>query len=289
MDRIDLKHIRLEGGLRFSGLASAVYWVLFAGFALEIVVVCLRLRLQPGLFGEAGWPEGLLVLLAAATSIAGLARQLPGQNVMLASFIIAMSGSAAHTLGALTGIPFGPFEYTKQAGPQLFHPLPWVVPMIWLAAIFTCRGVARVVLTPWRERPNYGLWVLGLSVLLVVLLDLSLEPFATVVKHYWSWQPTRISSTWYGVPWVNFLGWGITALALLVFATPSLINKKPGKPAPDIRPVFVWLLLNILFLAAALTHGLWAAAAMVLVQSVLVAVLAAYVVAGMGNPQRVRK
>src|SRR5262249_5559577 len=98
------------------------------------------------------------------------------------------------------------------------------------------------------------------TVALVVLFDLGFEPFATQVKHFWEWTPSRAGLFWHSAPWVNFVGWAATALVILAFATPSLINKKPVKHPSDYHPLFIWVLLNVLFITGALNHHLWAAA-----------------------------
>ena len=109
----------------------------------------------------------------------------------------------------------------------------------------------------------------------MVLLDLGLEPFATRVKHYWFWNPTKLKFDWYSTPWVNFFGWAVTALLILAFATPSLINKKPGpQPPPDYSPLVVWLLLDLLFATGAAVHQLWPAVGLIVLSSVGVAVFA---------------
>ncbi len=258
-----MNFIRL-GASGFTGLAPKVHRVLFGLFLLQFIFVWARLW-QPGLlFRNAHWPDGLLVVLTAATMLAWLTRRLPGQNVMLAAIIIALIGSAAQTLGALTAMPFGPFVYTEHIGQQLFHPLPWAVPVMWIAVVPASRGVARLMLRPWRNTQNYGLRLIGLTTLLVVALDVGLEPYATRVKHYWFWNPTKLKFDWYGTPWVNFLGWAITTLLILAFATPALINKKPGRrPPPEYSPLVVWLLLNVLFATGAAINHLWAAVALI--------------------------
>jgi uncharacterized membrane protein len=201
-----------------------------------------------------------------------LARQLPGQNVMLASVLFALLGGGAHCLGILTGIPFGRHDYTEHAGPRLFYPLPWSVPVIWLVAILTSRGVARLILRPWRNTRVYGFWMMGATALLVV--DIGLEPFATKVNHYWIWQPTKFPLDWYGAPLMNFFGWGITALLILAFVTPTLTNKRPVTFPPDYQPLVGWLLLTLLFLTGGLTHQLWLAVTVSGLSSIAVAVLA---------------
>jgi uncharacterized membrane protein len=160
-------------------------------------------------------------------------------------------------LGALTYIPFGPYVYDKRFGPQLFDVVPWPVPLIWVVMLLNARGVARLILRPWRQNPIYGLWVIGVSAVLVVLLDFELEPFATQVMGYWSWKPTRIPSDWFSTPWVNFLGWAVTSLLILAFVTPALINKKPVRQPLDYHPLMMWLLLNLLLLTGAATRRFW--------------------------------
>jgi uncharacterized membrane protein len=263
------------GSNRFSGWASKVYQALWGLFLLQFIMVWVRLWLSGPLFGNARWPDGLLLVLAAGVIIASLTRQLPGQNVMLASVIIALIASAIQSLGALTAIPFGPYVYTDLFGQQLFYPLPWAVPLMWITVIFASRGVARLILRPWRKTPNYGFRLIGLTTILVVLLDFGLEPFATSVKRFWLWSPTKLKLDWYGAPGINFLGWAVTTLLILAFATPSLINKKPmPQPPPDYAPLLIWLLLNLLFATGVAVHHLWPALASICAYSLVVSIFA---------------
>jgi uncharacterized membrane protein len=269
MNRVEFKHLVLRPPARFDGLARIVRYLLFVLFVFAFLLVWIRI-LRPGFLAGAGqWPEGLLLVLAAATSLAAL--RLPAQNVMGVGIVIAVGGGAVQTLGALTGMPFGPYSYTKNGGQQLFYPLPWAVPFLWVALLLNARQLARLVLRPWRGTQNYGFWLLAVSVLLVVLLDLAFEPFATIANQYWVWKPTRLPSNWYGTPWVNFLGWAVSALVIFVWVTPLLLNKKPGEHSQDLHPLWMWLMLNALFLTSAITHRLGLVAFIIAGQTVLVA------------------
>ena len=128
--------------------------------------------------------------------------------------------------------PSGPTSIPNSIGQQLFYPLPWAIPLLWIAVILASRGVARLILRPWRKTQNYGFRLMGLTTGLALCLDLGLEPFATRVKHYWFWNPTKLKFDYYTTPWINFFGWGVTVLLILAFATPSLINKKPMHHSP---------------------------------------------------------
>jgi uncharacterized membrane protein len=274
MNRVALKHVALRSG-PFSGLGTKLQWVLFGLFLMQYVLVWTRLWLPRPPLGSVRWPDGLLLVLATVTVLVSLTRQLPGQNVMLAAIIIAFIGGAVQSLGALTAIPFGPFVYTEHIGQQLFYPLPWAIPLLWITIILASRGVARLALRPWRKTSTYGFRLMALTTALVLLLDLGLEPFAVRVKHYWLWSPTKLKWDWYGAPGVNFFGWVVTTLLVLAFVTPSLINKRPGsQPPPDYAPLVVWLLINLLFATGAAVHHLWPALGLISLGSVTVAVFA---------------
>lgn len=217
--------------------------------------------------------DALLLLLATAGSISALARQLPLPSVLFAAFITALIGAAAHGLSARTGLPFGPLSFGATAGPQLFNTVPWTVGLIWIIAIFNSRGVARLMLRPWRRVKTYGFLLMGLTAALALAFDVALEPFARV-KHLWLWQPTKIPLTWHGASPLSFLGWTFVSLLILAIIMPYLIRKQPGNPsAPDYAPLALWLGAITLFSVNAAQAGLWAA---VMVNLVLAGVAAIF-------------
>ena len=204
--------------------------------------------------------DATVLLLALITTLVSLAGQLPTQNVLLATVIVAVIGGGIHSLGAITGIPFGPIMYTSHGGPLMFNALPWFMPLLWIVVILNSRGVARLILRPWRKLRVYGYWLIGITTLLTLIFVLGLEPIATRLRHYWLWSPTKLPVDWYGTPLSDFLGWLVTALLILAFSTPSLMKKKPTKSFPEYHPLIVWLSINLLFIAGALSQHLLAAA-----------------------------
>jgi putative membrane protein len=239
-------------------IATWFYWLLnfllAAAFALALAKLFLPMN--------SGWSEALLVLTATAGTLAALARQLPLQNVLLVAFIIVIFNGAALAVGALTGIPFGPFTFGEKAGPELFKTLPWIMPLFWLVVILNSRGTARLILRPWRKTKSYGFWVMGLAAILTALFDFALEPFASRVQHYWIWVPTQFPVAWYGAPLVDFPAWALVTLLALAFATPALINKQPRKKGSrTFHSLAVWLGGILFFAIACVAHGLWPAVA----------------------------
>ncbi len=237
-------------------IATWFYWLLnfllAAAFALALTKLFVPMN--------SGWPEAALVLTATAGTLAALARQLPLQNVLLVAFIIAIFNGTALAVGALTGIPFGPFTFGVKAGPELFKTLPWIMPLFWLVVILNSRGTARLILRPWRKTKSYGFWVMGLTAILTVLFDFALEPFASRTQHYWIWVPTQFPVAWYGAPLVDFPAWALVTLVALAFATPALINKQPRKKGSrTFHPLAVWLGGILFFAIACGLRGLWPA------------------------------
>jgi uncharacterized membrane protein len=217
----------------------------------------------------------VLLVLAAVGAVAALARHLPLQNVLFAAFAIALAGGAVTWLNLKTGIPFGQVILGDNVGPKLLQTLPWAMPVIWVVAILNSRGVARLILRPRRKSRAYGFWLAGLTAELTMLFDLAFDPFASRVKHYWFWEPTKFPLSWHGAPLVSFLGWAVVTLLILAFVTPMLINKHPvHQRPPDFHPLGVWLGGILLFGAGSATLGLWSAVALDGIIGVGVAVMA---------------
>ena len=270
MQRVHLKGLPLRPPNPFSGWGVKLHGIVLALFLSSALLVWLRLCFPGRFFAKAHWPDGLLLLVSVGTTLIGLSRHLPAQNVILAGVTIGVGGGAAASLSVVTGMPFGQLVYHPgNIGRLLFYPLPWTVPLIWVVAILNCRGVARLMLRRYRTARNYGLWLLGMTVLLALVFELSFEPFATVVKNYWSWKPTRIHSDWYSTPWVNFLGWTATSGLLLLFVTPALINKRPAKLPPNYHPLIVWEGLGCIFVTSSARARLLSATVFIAAQMIV--------------------
>jgi len=177
-----------------------------------------------------------LLLSAIATTLFSLSQSLPVQNLLTIAALVGFLSSLAEIINLKTHFPFGHRVWTGNLGPQLFHLLPWPIPLIWIVVILNSRGVAAFLLRPWRALRNYGLLSLALTALLTAVFDLGLEHFAAA-NHLWTWPGSKIA------PWSNFPGCALVSAVILVIITPWLIIKKPAPPPPDYHPLIVWFLL----------------------------------------------
>jgi len=252
-----------------SAWAHALHKPVFLVFVVSLVAAGIALVL--GI--RSGPLQGLIWLMAATTSVVGLARQLPEQNMVVSAALIGAISLGISVVGEKTGVPFGPRTYSATLGAKILA-VPWSIPLLWLAVVVNARGLARLIMRPWRKTTYYGFRVIGLSCLLAVLFDAGLEPFATSAEHYWFWNTQPNILNWYSAPWANFLGWFVTVLAILGFTTPWLINKQPLKQPTDYHPLVVWLLLNSYFAVGSAFQQLWAAVSVGLVANAVVTICA---------------
>jgi uncharacterized membrane protein len=207
--------------------------------------------------------DAAIITLAAAASLAAMRRQLPLQNVVPAALATALIGGIAHGLSANSNIsmPLGPVVFDLGAGKKILGFVPWTIPLLWIVALFNARGMARLILRPWRKVKNYGFWLMGLTAALAGVFDVALEPFAGHVKHSWHWEQTKIPITWGGAPLLNFIGWVCVSLLIMVIITPFFIRKQPGSSsAPDLHPLGLWLGALLLFTVGLAGAGHWWAA-----------------------------
>jgi uncharacterized membrane protein len=217
--------------------------------------------------------DGAFFFLGVATTLAGTARRLL-QSVLMAGMLTMCIAGGVLAVASVTGVPFGPVFYSHRFGEKIFDTVPWPLPLLWVMLIINGRGVARLIMRPWRKTNYYGFWVLGLTSALAVVFDLSFEPFGTYVREWWTWRTSGRIASWYRAPWINFLGWFMMALAILIFTIPWLINKRPIKQPMDYHPLVVWLMLNLGLVAANAANGLLTAAIVGLIANTVAAVYA---------------
>jgi putative membrane protein len=112
---------------------------------------------------------------------------------------------ASELMGTGWGIPFGPYSYTSLLGPKWFDLVPLLIPLSWFTVSWACWSVA-------RQRTS-GIAAILLGTWLLVSWDLLLDPAMSKVTSYWIWGET---GSYYGMPWMNLFGWGVTGLVLFV-------------------------------------------------------------------------
>lgn len=110
------------------------------------------------------------------------------------------------TIGILTGFPYTFFEYTDLMGPKILGITPFALPFAFVPLVIGAIYLAQNLKKSWQK--------IMVAVSFLVIADLILDP-AAVALNIWTWE---ISGVYYGVPFLNFLGWVFTGtLAVLIF------------------------------------------------------------------------
>ncbi|MDX1494106.1 MAG: carotenoid biosynthesis protein [Longimicrobiales bacterium] len=164
-----------------SGLALRFYTISFAFFAQIHILVAFA---------------ALATVLVSRTGAAWIPAML---GIYLLSF-------TSEHIGTGYGIPFGGYEYTGLLGTRLGSRVPALIPLSWFLMAMPSWIVARHVF-PRRLALAVPVGALGL-----VLWDLALDPAMSFLTPYWRWED---SGPYYGMPWLNLMGWFATGLALM--------------------------------------------------------------------------
>jgi uncharacterized membrane protein len=172
-----------------------------------------------------------LVIVARLLPAAGL-RWLPAFGAL---YLISLSAELA---GTSVGLPFGEYSYSPLLGTAWFGKVPLVIPLSWFcmavpsyafaALAFPASGPASGGGTGGASAPSAGRtslgvrgsrkvgnrWVARVAAGSLVLLawDLALDPAMSYATRYWIWGA---DGPYYGMPWLNLLGWYVTGLLLM--------------------------------------------------------------------------
>lgn len=175
-----------------------------------------------------------LVVYLHAVAVDGLGR------ARIAAAIVLLGSSAAEWIGATTGFPFGPYQYTDAFGPRMGGVLPIAIPLAWLVILFAARYALQA---RWpgltRAKLAAGVGAIALAT------DFNLEFVAWKIRGYWIWYP-GVSDPPAWPPWQNYASW----FGLAFLLTLLLPRSQPHGDRPAARLVGVLVAMNALFLVA---------------------------------------
>jgi len=171
-------------------------------FGVGLVVVGLDLRTP---FGP--WADLAFIAFASIVLFLYSLSFVRWRPLLILFAIYAVVSGGVEAYGAATGVLFGSYQYSGRFGPLVFGLLPVTIPLAWWVVVWPLHCLVQQV---FGEKRGVIL-VPFITALLAVWADLVIEPAATLVRGYWTWEADGF---YYGVPWSNFLGWFGTALVL---------------------------------------------------------------------------
>lgn len=215
---------KFVAGLRLS--FSPLQRGLFGAWLLAMIALPIGLYI----WGEAALPWGVAagVLFQSSFVLAILHRAWGPVRTVRAVVMVVGLAWLAEAVGTATGYPFGFYDYTAKLQPQVAH-VPLLIPLAWLMMLPPAWVIAYRIAGTWS-----GPAFVGLSALALTAWDLFLDP-QMVRWGFWVWTEP---GGYFGIPWLNFFGWLLTAAVVTLAVRPRDL------PAFPLLLVYVltWLL-----------------------------------------------
>ncbi len=161
-----------------------VLWALFGFMWIGGVI-------SGGVSPQMPWAAPLFLVVAGALTI--YEHRAEWKSLVLAGAI----GVAFELVGVHTGLPFGRYAYTNTLAPVVFG-VPPAIAFAWLILIDLVRGLTGSAMA---------------GALLMAAIDLVIDPLAAGPLRYWKWFD---GGPYYGIPTLNFVGWVVASLVILV-------------------------------------------------------------------------
>ncbi|NNJ11877.1 carotenoid biosynthesis protein [Chloroflexales bacterium ZM16-3] len=197
------------------------------------------------------WMGGALLIIQGSLMGVWLIMNYGRWGVMASVLILFLAWLVEH-VGATTGFPFGTYTYTDVLQPKILGIVPMAIPFAWLLIVGAAVGTSERVLEQIGRSPQIDTRVSVTKVLtaasLALLLDVTIEPFAVNINHYWVWNDSG-HSTYYGIPTSNFAAWWVTSVILVLV----LLNRRRAaalahmheRPRQRARSFWPWLPLTL--------------------------------------------
>jgi lycopene beta-cyclase len=124
---------------------------------------------------------------------------------------------ALEAIGSATGFPFGAYDYTASLQPQLAG-VPLIIPLAWLMMLPPAWAVAQVLV---GHVPRWSFVLVSAAAF--TAWDLFLDP-QMVSWGYWVWNNP---DGYFGIPWINYFGWFLSAALLTAILRPQPVPARP--------------------------------------------------------------
>ncbi|MFN8673446.1 MAG: carotenoid biosynthesis protein [Candidatus Sericytochromatia bacterium] len=133
-------------------------------------------------------------------------------------------------LGTTFGIPFGKYEYTDLLGLKLFSKVPLLIPISWffMGLSSYCISLKLQEKIVFKYKIFSSIFNIIFASVFLTTWDVTLDPAMSNLTPFWLWEEHN-SLTYYGTPVINFAGWVLTSIFIIMgfefFNTKKLLDK----------------------------------------------------------------
>ncbi len=197
------------------------YYLLLGAWVLAMIA----LPIARWIYGDAAIQPGVIIttLFQFSATFFMLALRWGLRRALLTLLVAAATAWAFEALGTKTGFPYGAYSYTSLLQPQVAD-VPLLIPFAWFMMLPASWAVASLIVS---NRPGlHGrLAFAAVTAIVITAWDLFLDP-QMVAWGFWVWAAPGTFS-YFGIPWVNFLGWLLTAFVITLLARPANLPVRP--------------------------------------------------------------
>jgi len=195
----------------------------------------------------------IIYMLGYVTSLAVASIYKEYRHVLIIPVAGFAIGLAAEVIGVNTGVPFGKYEYISLMAPRVLG-VPLSVPIMWGFYAYLTYLIASSIIT--RKGTAGAFLRVTYTSLLMVTLDLAMDPFMVSKIHAWVWLGGW-GPAWFGIPASNYMGWFIVSFMILL--THELLAR--NSPTPRATALTVPYICLTMFFASFIGPQLVAATA----------------------------
>ena len=184
------------------------------------------------------WAVSAGVVLQAAAVLTTLHHAWGARQTLQAVALTLPLAWLVEFVGSKTGLPFGEYHYTELLRPQLGG-VPLLIPLAWLMMLPPAWAAAQRIVGAGRN------WRFVLcSAAAFTAWDFFLDP-QMVGWGYWVWaQP----GGYFGIPWVNFVGWFLSAALITGVVYAARWAATPTRPVEPPLPGLLLVIYTITWL-----------------------------------------
>lgn len=149
---------------------------------------------------------------------------LPISRVVTIAASVLITTWGVEALGSATDFPFGDYAYTSKLQPQTGG-VPWLIPLAWLMMLPPAWAVTASLIEGLRlsHQQKTRLIFSGIAGLAFTVWDFYLDP-QMVAHGLWVWETP---GGYFGIPWVNFVGWWLASAVLTWLFRPTQLSRPP--------------------------------------------------------------
>ena len=137
---------------------------------------------------------GLQVLLTVLFLLNNFSK---GRVLLTVGFIL-IASMAIELIGVESGFPFGEYSYTESLPLLVFGRVPLIIGLCWVIVVTN----SVILIYSFLAEYVNGFVISLISASIILLFDLFLEPYATIVNKLWIWNGGKI-------PWQNYASWWV--------------------------------------------------------------------------------